>query len=212
MGLSEEQKTTPQRFPAAPRDQKRRARRVQQENRTSKARRQSRHKRLTTKAAAARTKSIVRARKLAKASAATQRSGEQQEQRDFAALEHALLTWVVRSTAVEATQACVRAKSAADSFKFLAGMQDSCDTVELRNQDASFNSVFIHLNNVKSASSVALPNGKRLRVMGREGDAFIVRHNGQRYGVKGWHCRHEAAQFSAQHEATRSSWSTCNAY
>ena len=92
------------------------------------------------------------------ASTATQRAEERQTERNAAALELAILRAIVNSTALQATRA-------------RGGMQCSpppqpCATVELRNQDSGFESVFIHLNNVKGANSVELANGTDERVGG----------------------------------------------
>ena len=85
------------------------------------------------------------------ASTATKRAEERQTQREMLALEFAILKTIVNATALQAARAC-------------GGMQCSPlpqagATVELRNKDVGFNSVFIHLNNVQGASSVELENG-----------------------------------------------------
>ena len=49
--------------------------------------------------------------------------------------------------------------------------------------------VFVHLNGKPSDDSVRLPNGTRASVFGHEGDTFLLFHNGQKYGVKDYHCK-----------------------
>ena len=73
--------------------------------------------------------------------------------------------------------------------------------VEVVNVDGH-NDVYIHLDNVPGETSTAMSNGTRFRVVGEEGDAYIVLKDGKIFGVKQRHCKRlPAAPSTAPPEA-----------
>ena len=58
---------------------------------------------------------------------------------------------------------------------------------ELLNADGHAE-VFIHLDCVPGATSVALPNGTHLKVLGDDGGSYVVAHTGLKFGLKKRHC------------------------